>query len=300
MSEVSKVSPTRAPAVVVGYRGGDEGAPVLRAAATEAALRNAPLTLLHQLIGPEAPEAFGSPVDSAAERELTLQQLRREAQAAAPGSAIDIRIVTRSIAGELVAASRNAAMIVVGATVEHSMSAVLLDSVSRDVVRRAQCPTMLVPHDGAQTAGSSLVCGIDRSPASGAALRWAAAEAELRGTKVVVIEVRSAKDSHEVDDAEAHDALVGWVRRHAPRARAGIDCTVLRGNPADALLEAASARVGLLVIGSHERHPDHWSRSIQRSVTSQRDVAVVVVPHLASAEKTETLELRGGASIQAQ
>jgi nucleotide-binding universal stress UspA family protein len=163
--------------VVVAYTDGAASETALRVAGFEAALRNTSLTVVHQLVGPEAPEVFGAATGSDGARHAATARVAEIVAAAAPNCKTEIRVVTRLIADELIESSRTASLVVVGATVAHPSTAVLFDSVSRAVTRRALCPTLLVHADATHDAGAAVVCGVDRSPASEAALRWAVREA---------------------------------------------------------------------------------------------------------------------------
>jgi nucleotide-binding universal stress UspA family protein len=152
--------------VVVAYTDGAASETALRVAGFEAALRNTSLTVVHQLVGPEAPEVFGAATGSDGARHAATARVAEIVAAAAPNCKTEIRVVTRLIADELIESSRTASLVVVGATVAHPSTAVLFDSVSRAVTRRALCPTLLVHADATHDAGAAVVCGVDRSPAS--------------------------------------------------------------------------------------------------------------------------------------
>lgn len=264
--------------VVVGYSEGATGDTALRAAAVEARLRQAPVTILHKFLGPQTPEVFARPTAADDERRAAIDHLLRTAHDAIPGiEHIDVRVVTGPIGGELVLASKTAALIVLGVTTNHAASAALFDTVPREVVRHAHCPVLVVPAAETGQSPSQVVCGIDRSPASINALRWATADAALRGVTVLAVEILP-QHHHDAGRDGPPLTLSRWVDRHAPQVATTVICSAEVGKPAHRLIEIAAANNALLVIGGHDQHGSRWPRSVARVVTSQTRVPVVVIP----------------------
>lgn len=279
--------------VLVGYADDAAGGAAFRAAAIEARLRGTSLTVMHQLVGTEAPERYGPSEHSADNRRAAAYELLRKAHDAAPGiEHIDLRITTGAIAQELVLASKEASLIVLGATTKHPAAAVAFDTVPHEVVRRSHCPVLLVPAECTEWQGAPVVCGIDRSAASIGALHWAADEAARRGVVVHAVEIVRKQPA---DQAGAHDAdsLQRWVREHLPHSATTVICTTDVTHVSHRLLEIAREGHGLLVIGAHERSGWRFA-SVARAVTSQTQVPVVVVPVRASLE-LEAVSLGGPA-----
>jgi nucleotide-binding universal stress UspA family protein len=108
-----------------------------------------------------------------------------------------------------------------------------------------------------------VVVGIDGSPASAAALRWAAAEARLRNMRLHVVQVRnqhvvvasghlaaSANGNASVDRVVADSALRALIREAVgPDGGLAVQLELLDGLPAQVLLDRA-AGAALLVLGS--------------------------------------------------
>jgi nucleotide-binding universal stress UspA family protein len=268
--------------VIVGYAPGAAGDAALRVAGTEARLRHASVTIVHKLIGVDAPEAFGHQDNAAGKTRAAINHLRGIAHDVIPDvDSVDVRIVMGRIAEELLLASQSASMIVVGVTTDHAASAAALNTVPRELAQRSQCPVLVVPAATAQTDCTGIVCGIDRSAASISALLWAAHEADLRGVAVHAVEIL-AQHLHR-STPTAVEPLSDWVQANLPISATTVICSTEFGSPAHRLLETAAERRGLLVIGGHE-HVGLMRRSVARVVTSQTRVPVAVVPRLAISE----------------
>ena len=113
-----------------------------------------------------------------------------------------------------------------------------------------------------------IVVGVDASPSSRAALRWAVRYASLAGGTVDAVQARHAppvdaiggfgQSPAEVDDEdvvadEARRALDAVVNEEVkPDDRHLVTCRVFDGHPAEALMTAA-ADADLLVVGSRGR-----------------------------------------------
>jgi nucleotide-binding universal stress UspA family protein len=133
------------------------------------------------------------------------------------------------------------------------------------------------------TTGAKIVAGVDGSPASAAALRWAAAEARRRGARLsVVVAYRHDITLQPPVGSDAWHAASDALDR-ALRA-AGVDpddveAHLVDGSPA-ACLAAVAHGADLLVIG-HQGHSP-ISRILLGAVNTERDDSfrcpVVVVP----------------------
>ena len=140
------------PGIVVGVDGSDHSQRVLEWAVREAALRQAPLTVLtvHQVVG----SAWtGNPVVLPADRpeEAKARQAAEEAVnqvlGAAGGSkpaSVTVRAVSGFPARELVDASQDADLVVVGSRGGGGFRGLLTGSVSTQVVNHADCPVVVI------------------------------------------------------------------------------------------------------------------------------------------------------------
>ncbi len=113
------------------------------------------------------------------------------------------------------------------------------------------------------SGGARVVVGVDGSPASAAALRWAAAEARLRGMRLHVVQVReqqavvapghvtpSANASAAAGRAVAECALKALIRQTlGPEGWPDVQLELADGLPVRVLLDRA-AGAALLVLGS--------------------------------------------------
>lgn len=138
------------------------------------------------------------------------------------------------------------------------------------------------------TTHSLIVVGVDGSPSSVDALRWAAKQASLTGSRIeAVLSWQYPTQMEEIFDAESP----AWTEKTKRRldeilAEAGIgdeqDCTrtVINGHPV-AVLVNRSAKADLLVVGSRGRggFSGLLLGSVSSSVASHASCPVVVVRH---------------------
>lgn len=135
---------------------------------------------------------------------------------------------------------------------------------------------------------SLIVVGVDGSPASVEALRWAAKQAELTGNRLEA--VTTWQFPNEYDEIFFDDKTAPWSEPAARRldeavAEAGIDeaaidKTVLNGHPVPVLVERC-ADAELLVVGSRGRGGFRGLLlgSVSASVMHHAACPVVVVRH---------------------
>jgi nucleotide-binding universal stress UspA family protein len=141
------------PGIVVGVDGSPNSERALAWAMQEAAIRGVPLTVL--AIHPVPKSYWGNiPVVGPADVPQ-LEELRRAVEemtqraASSLGDAKPASINTRAVNGfpvqELLAASHDADMLVVGSRGGGGFARLLLGSVSSQVVQHATCPVVVVP-----------------------------------------------------------------------------------------------------------------------------------------------------------
>ncbi len=148
------------------------------------------------------------------------------------------------------------------------------------------------PHDGAR-----IVVGVDGSAGSTAALRWAVAEAQLRGTEVHLVMAWQHPESYGaatvwammMDHSEADtrqvmaDAAEVEVSRLGKEARQGqsLDITweAVEGHPAEVLVRAAE-EASALVVGSRGQGGFIGALlgSVSQHVVAHARCPVIVVP----------------------
>ena len=143
------------PGIVVGVDRSDNSKNALDWAITESALRSAPLTVL--AVSPVAanifgytPERYPADEENRARVEKATQQLVDEAIARrtdASGVQITVRAVSGLPADELIRASADADLLVVGARGSGGFARLVMGSVSSQVVQHALCPVVVVPRE---------------------------------------------------------------------------------------------------------------------------------------------------------
>lgn len=139
--------------IVVGVDGSDHSRSALDWAINESAIRQAPLTVF--AVSPVAanifgytPEHYPADTESRAQVEKTVQQLTDEAIARrgdASGLQVTVRVVSGLPADELILASRDADLLVVGARGAGGFARLAMGSVSSQAVHHALCPVVVVP-----------------------------------------------------------------------------------------------------------------------------------------------------------
>jgi nucleotide-binding universal stress UspA family protein len=142
------------PGIVVGVDGSPNSERALDWAMKQAAAVRAPLTVIAVH---EVPKSYwgGIPVTGPADEPL-LDDLRRAAEemtqraagrldGAAPAS-VTVHALSGFVVKELVDASQDADLVVVGARGGSGFARLLAGSVSNEVVQHSACPVVIVPH----------------------------------------------------------------------------------------------------------------------------------------------------------
>jgi nucleotide-binding universal stress UspA family protein len=143
------------PGITVGVDGSHSAQHALEWAVNEAALRRAPLTVL--TVNEVAISTWtGTPIRSAADQPETdkIRQAAEEATQQALGQlgdrespSVTVRAVSGNPAKELIDASRESDLLVVGSRGGGGFTRLLLGSVSNHVVHYAACPVVVIPHE---------------------------------------------------------------------------------------------------------------------------------------------------------
>jgi nucleotide-binding universal stress UspA family protein len=145
------------PGIIVGVDGSPHSRRALQWAASEAAVRHAPLTVLtvHQAVA----GFWGGPVPFSGDPALTEQALKEvqretddvldEIGAGSRPPSVTVRAVNGLPAEELLRASEHADLLVVGARGAGGFKRLLLGSVSTHVTHHAHCPVVVIPADKA-------------------------------------------------------------------------------------------------------------------------------------------------------
>jgi nucleotide-binding universal stress UspA family protein len=144
------------PGILVGIDGSDHATRALEWAMKMAAALQLPLTVLavHQVaFSPWTGNPIILPDDRTAEAEARQGAEKAVAEAAgrlghATPASVTVRAVSASTpARELIEASRDADMLVVGARGGGGFASLMMGSTSSQVVHHAHCPVVVMPHD---------------------------------------------------------------------------------------------------------------------------------------------------------
>ena len=265
--------------VVVGLDGSASSTAASRWAAAEAQRRGAALALVHAysvppvFLGPGVPvPAIGSASEEAAYS--IVDEAATALRKAHPGLDITTQVSEASPLDALQAASRHAAMTVVGSHGKHQLTETLLGSVAARLSGHAHSPVVVIRTDpaGRPDGGEGpVVVGLDGSAESDDALAFALQSAAARRTSLIAIRTWNdtglddfaGSDPMSSDggrtDAQEGDLLAAQLSRWADKyPEVPIHREVLRGSPASTLLDycqrsESSPRPSLLVVGSRGR-----------------------------------------------
>ncbi|OBB87744.1 universal stress protein [Mycobacterium sp. 852002-30065_SCH5024008] len=290
--------------IVVGVDGSTAGQAAVRWAAHRAALRIAPLTLVHVVDTP-APGWSQVPALTGFRRwsEQRAHEFINSAIKVAEKSTgehgpvqIDGKVFHSNAVPTLVGLSKEVEMVVVGyrgygGTVVRNF----LGSVSSGLVYHAHCPVAVI-HDDEPMVGdvtrAPVLVGIDGSPASEAATAIAFDEASRRGVRLIALHawtdlrVSDFKEMFPTLNLEAQlseqeetlaERLAGWQERYP---EVGIRRRIEIGDPASPLIEA-SERAQLIVVGSHGRggFAGMLLGSVAAAVVNRAKIPVIVARH---------------------
>jgi nucleotide-binding universal stress UspA family protein len=144
------------PGITVGVDGSAQGQRALEWAIKEAGLRGAPLTVLavHQVAGNHwtgKPEVYPSDQPETDKMRQAAQDTAQKAVDAAGGPApasVTVRAVSGIAAQELINASRDSDLVVVGSRGGGGFAKLMMGSVSSQVVHHASCPVVVIPVGG--------------------------------------------------------------------------------------------------------------------------------------------------------
>ena len=141
------------PGIIVGVDGSSHSARALEWAISQGALQRAAVTVLAVRSVPASPWT-GNPV-VIAQDPAELEKLRQQAEEMtlkvtdqlgdARPTSVSVRVVNGFPAKELIDASRDADLVVVGSRGAGGFARLLVGSVSSQVVHHAHCPVVVVP-----------------------------------------------------------------------------------------------------------------------------------------------------------
>ncbi|TDC67481.1 universal stress protein [Actinomadura sp. GC306] len=175
--------------VLVGYDGSRASDRAVRWAATEASLRGVPLHVCHAWNWPypQRPGDRDAMEIVQGMAALTLGDGVRLAQETVPGLEVRPVLLKGTPSGALLGAAVNASLIVVGSRGAGGFDRLPLGSTAVHVPAHANRPVVVVPARLRADPARRIVVGVDGSPASVAALRFALREARLRDASVTLV-----------------------------------------------------------------------------------------------------------------
>ncbi|MEV4393772.1 universal stress protein [Nonomuraea sp. NPDC049607] len=243
--------------IVAGVDGSPTGLLSVDWAAKEAVLRGVSLTVAHVV-----PDWVCHPISGRyAEVGKWMRDGAKEVLAAAErhareqGADVTTELVPGDPRAALIKTAEQAELLVVGSRGLGGVRGLLLGSVAHGVAAHAHTDVVLVRDPPAVPRGE-LVVGVDRSEGSLRALKFAFAEAELRGARLRAVEAWAWPRASGFDPAdpeaerETREALRTFLA--IPRqCHPGVEVIedVVHGHPVEVLREAASG-ADLLVVGS--------------------------------------------------
>jgi nucleotide-binding universal stress UspA family protein len=204
-------------------------------------------------------------------RDQTLSDL---AGLAAPARKIGLRADAELREGrpaaEIVAAARDlpADLVVMGTHGRTGIGRFVLGSVTETVLRRVMCPVLTVPVHAPGQPGpmffKRIVCATDFSPASAAAVRYAASLAQEADGSLLLVHVLDRNEPRGRPDpgGNGHEPNFECAARRMLRAAlpsearqwCSVEEVVVSGEPAPEILRLARQReAGILVMGVHGR-----------------------------------------------
>lgn len=193
---------------------------------------------------------------------VTRAQLEREAERL--GSA-EVRVARGKPVEELLAASRDADLLVIGSDFQGPGSGIARGPHGVRIAAAAPCPVVVVPQfDLAGRTG--VVVGVDGSELSEAAIRFAAAEADRQGEPLIAVSawtpitaplgvITYPDDYHDNAQRLTEEAMglsLAGLAQDYPDLE--VRRVVEAGHPA-ALINRVAAGARLAVVGSHGRGP---------------------------------------------
>ncbi|MGY1633493.1 universal stress protein [Geodermatophilus sp. SYSU D01186] len=291
---VPRTGPQAAGRIAVGVDGSPSSEDALRWAAEQARLTGQEL---HAVTAWGLPLPYDAPVtgevDWSGDAAAALEKSLATVLGAADAPRVVRHVQEGHPAGVLVDAARDADLLVVGSRGHGRLPGLLLGSVSQHVVAHATCPVVVVHGHRAPTG--LVIVGVDGSPESEQALRWAARQSLASGVHVRAVTawhvpVLSGLTAGTEPDWAAHSAHTLATTVADALGGAGgmrVEQDVVEDDPAVALLRAAEG-ADLLVVGrrGHGGFPGMRLGSVSRHVATHASCPVVVHPGVPQGQPT--------------
>jgi nucleotide-binding universal stress UspA family protein len=256
--------------IVVGVDGSTASMRAARWAAAEAERRGDALDVVHAWMVPyplNPPDYFVDPAPFEAQGAAVLDRAMKSLAAGGP-LGVDARpvLVREYPSKALLRVAAGAELLTVGSRGRGGFSGLLLGSVSQSCVHHAPCPVAVVPHGWSGTDHGRIVVGVDGSPPSYRALRWAVHEAVRRNARLDVVNAYNYLEAVlpmaiapgvdcevlEKSSTSLLEQMLGSVLPlHGPRPPA-VELVPAHSGAVRALLKAAIG-ADLLIVGSRGR-----------------------------------------------
>ncbi|MEO3871671.1 universal stress protein [Nonomuraea sp. B12E4] len=245
--------------IIAGADGSRTGLEAVGWAATEAALRQAPLIVAHTVPKWVCEETAGYYAEVGRwmreGAESVLVSARDRALRERPGITVETKLLPGDPRAALIKAAQGAELLVVGSRGIGGVRGLLIGSVAYGVAAHARTNVVLV-HERPSAPRAEVVVGVDGSTGSMRALDFGFTEAELRGARLRAVQSwawphpggfePADRDGEQRHLRALQDLLAGHRGPHP-----GVDAVaeVVHGHPVEVLREAA-AGAELLVVGS--------------------------------------------------
>jgi nucleotide-binding universal stress UspA family protein len=250
--------------ITVGYDSTASSVESVMWAANEARVRQLPLRIVScfgmpvmagaGLLGWGVGEAFDAARASA---DLGIQQIRATVTAMHPELIFTTEVSSAPVDQALLQDVSPDDLVVVGSSSHPGAAAFWLGSTPRELVHNSPCAIVVVRGAASRGGPDRVVVGVDGSADADRALRWAADEADLHHTSLLVVHTWAVPDGDDAADRDvaridAACVLERAVESARERCGATVDALLVEGGPVVGLLDAV--RDGdLLVLGSRGR-----------------------------------------------
>ena len=295
--------------VVVGVDGSDSSLQALDWAVEEATRRHLTLRVLCAWHSDYPAESVARVADGMADDSRSVVEAAAErARAAGPELDISTNTVHAQAASALIAASRHADTVVVGARGVGALTEALLGSTSMQVAAYASCPVVVVREPLSIHGGPRrVVVGVDGSNLSNEATGYAFEQASGRGLGLTVLHAWSAnvftsgvaltalsepwRELAAEQERITSEAIGQWA---ATFPNVDVLVRVTKGRPAHVLVDA-SAGAELVVVGSRGRGGFRGLLlgSVSRSVLHQAHCPVAVLRRFSPDDSDESDDSAG-------
>lgn len=276
--------------IVVGVGDSADSLTAAEVAAAEAALRHRPLHVVHaDPFAKPADWTVAGPLPDDEAGRLLVRAVER-ARAAAGGVVVTGEVARGFPPPVLIAASRDAELVVIGDRGLGVLGRAWYETVVDDLVLGVMCPVLVVR--GVGDPYGPIVVGVDGSAAAESAVGFAFAEADLRRRPLIVVHAWSRPGPHapgsaspvDLDSASVRagaerlvsEASVGWTEKFPD---VEVQHLLVHGHPRRVLTDGGDG-ASLLVVGTRGRtvRPVLGLGSVSRHLLHYAPCPVAVVP----------------------